>query len=85
MTSQTRSQCDTCIHFRSILEEPQLAARGEDSTCAAFPSGILDIIYENGFDHRNEFPGDNGVRWESNGEEFPEWAFHPDVLAEVDE
>lgn len=85
VTSQGRSQCSTCVHFRSVFLEPQLAAKGKSSTCAAFSGGIPQIIYRNGFDHRNEFPGDNGVRWESNGDEFPEYAFSEKVLAEVDE
>lgn len=83
--SQPKSQCSACSHFRSPFLEPERAAKGEGPTCAAFPGGIVEIIYANGFDHRNPFPGDNGVRWESNGEEFPEWAFADKVLAEVDE
>jgi hypothetical protein len=26
-------------------------------------------------DHRQPIDGDHGLRWESAGEEFPEWAF----------
>lgn len=83
--AQARSQCSTCVHFRSPFLEPQLAARGKGPTCKAFSGGIPEIIYTNGFDHRNEFPGDNGVRWTDNGEGFPEYAFPEEVLAGVDE
>lgn len=83
--SQGRSQCSACKHFRSVFREPQRAARGEGPTCTAFSGGIPEIIYTNSFDHRNSFPGDNGIHWESNGDEFPEYAFPESVLAEVDE
>lgn len=31
--------------------------------CVAFPEGIPDDIRANGFDHREEHAGDNGVRF----------------------
>jgi hypothetical protein len=31
--------------------------------CPAFPGGIPPEIGHRGFDHRNEFPGDNGIRF----------------------
>jgi hypothetical protein len=34
------------------------------STCDAFPDGIPTKIFIDGFDHRKEFGGDNGVRFE---------------------
>lgn len=40
--------------------------------CAAFPDGIPEEIYPGGFDHRQPFPGDNGVRWELSSEEGAE-------------
>jgi len=33
------------------------------SRCEAFPDGIPLEIFVNGFDHRREFPGDNGLRF----------------------
>lgn len=35
----------------------------QGQTCEAFPAGIPPEILHRGFDHRNEFPGDNGVRF----------------------
>jgi hypothetical protein len=33
-------------------------------TCAAFPSGIPEIIYMNQTDHRQPISGDNGITFE---------------------
>jgi hypothetical protein len=44
----------------------------EGFTCRAFPKGVPDrIIF--GFDHRQPFKGDNGIRFElKEGAELPE-------------
>lgn len=34
-------------------------------TCPAFPAGIPNEITFGDFDHRNEYPGDHGVRFEA--------------------
>lgn len=78
MTTQPASQCSTCKHFRSAFSVTPPAA---DSFCAAFPAGIPDEVYGNGVDHRQPVDGDHGVRWESNGRPFPEYAFDPEVLS----
>lgn len=31
--------------------------------CDAFPDGIPDAIYQDGFDHRRAYPGDHGIRY----------------------
>jgi hypothetical protein len=41
---------------------------GFGKTCAAFPDGIPDAIYIEGFDHRHPYPGDGGVRFEMSSE-----------------
>jgi hypothetical protein len=33
-------------------------------TCKAFPEGIPDEIYSGPFNHKTEYPGDNGYRFE---------------------
>jgi len=40
---------------------------GEILTCTAFPDGIPDEILHLGFDHRQAFEGDNGVRFTPYG------------------
>lgn len=46
-------QCRICKYRRRI-------------GCAAFPSGIPDLIALDVFDHRQPYPGDHGIRWEPN-------------------
>lgn len=50
------ASCDNC-RFRT--NRPQLV-------CSAFPGGIPPQILFGGFDHREEFPGDKGIRWQPN-------------------
>ena len=47
-------QCGRCKHYRGNM------------TCDAFPEfgGIPQEIFALEFDHRQPFPGDNGIRWE---------------------
>lgn len=63
------SQCDTCARLRSWKSTGQPTA-----SCEAFPGGIPDAVWTNTYDHRQEVAGDQGVRWESNGQPFPDWA-----------
>ena len=37
------------------------------SSCEAFPSGIPDEINRVGFDHREPYEGDGGIRFELDG------------------
>lgn len=63
------SQCSTCTRMRSWMVTGQPTA-----SCEAFPGGIPDAVWTNSFDHRQAVPGDHGLRWESNGQPFPDWA-----------
>ena len=47
-------QCAFCKYYRS---EP-------GRTCAAFPTGIPDAIWEGEYDHRVAYPGDHGIQLE---------------------
>jgi len=48
------AQCENCKHYRN------------DMTCTAFPGfpGIPQDIFDMDFDHRDPYPGDQGIRWE---------------------
>ncbi len=39
-------------------------------TCEAFPDGVPDEIWLDMFDHRNPFPGDNGILFEGDARRF---------------
>lgn len=49
--------CQACARLGPRLDG------GEGLVCAAFPDGIPDAIYEGGFDHRQPFRGDKGIRF----------------------
>jgi hypothetical protein len=73
MTIGPTSQCHTCQHFRSPFSGDGTGEGGP--TCAAFPDGIPEAILTNQVDHRDPQPGDHGIQWQSDGQDFPEWAF----------
>ena len=50
------AQCNYCRHFHFAVKGP--------ASCAAFPDGVPREIRGNEFDHRLEYPGDQGIRFE---------------------
>lgn len=56
-----RTICVECKHY------------GGDRTCAAFPDGVPDKILRSGWDHRNPWPGDHGIRFEPDGPVDVDW------------
>ena len=52
-----------CLRCRHLQQDDD-APIGTPARCDAFPHGIPREIYIGGFDHRKEFPGDGGVRFE---------------------
>ncbi len=49
--------CYWCIHRGESTED-------DEPTCAAYPNGIPSEIIDDGYDHREPAPGDNGIRFE---------------------
>ena len=64
-------QCIACRHLRS---EPDPTRTSKVVwRCGAFPNRIPRQMIQNLHDHREPYPGDNGVRWESVDPSKWEW------------
>jgi len=70
---QYTPQCMICKHL--VVPEEQAPY-----TCLAFPEGVPDAALKNEVDHRQEMPGDNGVRWTPDESGEP----HPGILVVPD-
>lgn len=79
MTTRPKSQCGACARYRSPFARPDGNWDGP-AFCEAFPDGIPAEVFGNQLDHRQPIDGDHGVRWLSNGDDFPEYAFAPERL-----
>ena len=59
------SICDACVRLQKRSNpEAQTTIDRWIPYCDAFPQRIPGEIYTGGFDHRNPFEGDQGIRFE---------------------
>jgi hypothetical protein len=59
------SICDACaLVQKKSNPDSQSSVDRWIPYCAAFPERVPNEIYLGGFDHRNEFPGDQGIRFQ---------------------
>jgi hypothetical protein len=57
-----RGMCTLCSHLHESEGHPD-----HIHTCDAFPEGVPGEILHSGFDHRQPFEGDNGIRFSPDG------------------
>ncbi|AWS46459.1 hypothetical protein [Streptosporangium sp. 'caverna'] len=58
------SICDACARLhRRRNPEAETTMDMWTPYCDAFPGGVPDAIFFGGFDHREEYPGDGGIRF----------------------
>ncbi|WP_131736233.1 hypothetical protein [Actinomadura roseirufa] len=59
------SICDACARLRQRADPEALTSAGAwIPYCDAFPERVPGEIYVGGFDHRQPYEGDDGVRFE---------------------
>lgn len=57
MVTLLAPQCVRCKHWPRVTSVKGLP-------CDAFPDGVPDVILRGEHDHREPYPGDNGIRFE---------------------
>lgn len=70
--TQGKNICWACQHLQD--ETTELPGGGLTGVCKAFPGGIPLEIFADGFDHREPFPGDQGIRFLPFDEQWGEEA-----------
>lgn len=71
MTTAGPPFCWPCRHYRP--SEFWSEDGWPVDACAAFPDRIPSIITVGGFDHREPYPGDNGIRFEVRTDDRFDW------------
>ena len=69
MPSESYPLCVICQRLR--------LSNGGRLTCAAFPAGIPSTLLDGKMDHRQPYPGDQGIRFE------PDWGAPRAALAQL--
>lgn len=64
MTNRFISTDENDINFTQCVECRHYHDNSENFSCKAFPNGIPEDILNGDFDHREEYPHDNGIRFE---------------------
>jgi len=59
------------VPFSPVCTFCRHVAEGGAPTCAAFPAGIPAAIWLGENDHRQPYPGDNGIQFEARSEAGP--------------
>jgi hypothetical protein len=65
MTTVAAPTCGGCKHLRGTLRDPK---------CDAFPAGIPWEILLSQKDHRQPYPGDNGIQFEPKDKSATDYA-----------
>ena len=73
MTTMGPGFCWPCRHYRPPDLPPGMDGTWSVGTCAAFPGGIPSIINAGGFDHRQPFEADNGIRFQRRDHDSLDW------------
>jgi hypothetical protein len=76
MTTAAPSICQACSRLGPNEDGTGLA-------CAAFPTMIPEDITEGQYDHRNPYPGDNGVLFDLDPAEEPMLALFEQSVSAV--
>jgi hypothetical protein len=63
MASGRPNLCLSCFWLDRTSTQQSILSEGETPNCRAFPEGIPSDIWYGGYDHRELYPGDEGVTY----------------------